>query len=747
MSLTHQTARQYLELAADGLLRAEQAKSLQQHLEHCAECRDYAERLSVLENLLRQSLVNRWPVPKPADPVVRRGLEAVQNHTGTRYRMRRLFDSAQAVAGVGLIVVFVVGVYWLFRSMNPQMAALPEASAPPAPSATAATAPTPVPVLAPTPTPVSSQKDQRTLDICIGVEPDTLYLYGQTMLATDHIHEAIYDGPIDSRGFSHQAVILEKLPSLADDDAVTETVTVEAGDLVIDDAGRVVTLEGGTMVRPAGCANSACAITFDDGPVAMEQMVVTFTLRPEIRWSDGTALTAFDSVYSFELDRDPDTPSDKRLVDRTASYKALDQTTTVWVGLPGYRDSRYYANFWTPLPEHAWGALSALELTEARESSRAPLGWGPFVIEEWAPGEYIELSKNPFYWRADEGLPHFDRVVYHFTGDQVNTSIAALLAGDCDIVDETAGLENQTEMLLELQAVGKINATLVTGNVWEHLDFGIKPTESYDRPDFFGDVRVRRAIAHCLDRQAAVDTALYGQSHVLDTYVSPDHPLYNPDVATYPFDPQVGSALLEEVGWIDDGDPGTPRVAAGIDGIPDGTPLTISLWSTTANQRQAVTQILRASLAECGIRVELEYWGPDEFFANGPDGPVFGRHFDLVQFAWLTGVEPPCELYTSDNIPSDAEDDGSCGWACANATGFSNTSYDDACRAALQSLPGSSDYKTYHQEAQRIFAEQLPAVPLYLRIKLAATRPEIKNFMMDPTASSGFWNIEAFDLD
>jgi len=290
-------------------------------------------------------------------------------------------------------------------------------------------------------------------------------------------------------------------------------------------------------------------------------------------------------------------------------------------------------------------------------------------------------------------------------------------------------------MLLELQAVGKLNATFATGGVWEHLDFGIQTAESYDRPSFFGDVRVQRAIGHCLDRQAVVDAALYGQSHVIDSYVSPDHPLYNPEVAKYAFDPQVGSALLEEVVWIDDGDPATPRLASGIDGIPDGTPLALSFWTTAANQRQAVAQILQASLAECGNHVELECWSPGEFFANGPDGPVFGRHFDLAQFAWLTGVEPPCDLFTSDNIPGDLVD-GYCGWDCTNTPGFSDASYDAACRAALQSLPGSSDYTAYHREAQRIFAEQLPAVPLYLRIKLAAARPELKNFIMDPTAAA-----------
>ncbi|TES89174.1 MAG: hypothetical protein E3J88_06405, partial [Anaerolineales bacterium] len=68
-----------------------------------------------------------------------------------------------------------------------------------------------------------------TLVICIGQEPDTLYQWGGSMLASSQVLEALYDGPIDNRSFGYQAVILEKLPSLADGDAVIEVVTVSEG--------------------------------------------------------------------------------------------------------------------------------------------------------------------------------------------------------------------------------------------------------------------------------------------------------------------------------------------------------------------------------------------------------------------------------------------------------------------------------------------------------------------------------------
>lgn len=80
----------------------------------------------------------------------------------------------------------------------------------------------------------------------------------------------------------------------------------------------------------------------------------------------------------------------------------------------------------------------------------------------------------------------------------------------------------------------------------------------------------------------------------------------------------------------------------------------------------------------------------------------------------------------------------------SNPIGFHVPEYDDACRAALNSLPGLPEYDANHLEAQRLFGEWLPTAPLYLRLKLAATRSDMCNFFMDPTNNSEMWNIEEF---
>lgn len=586
----------------------------------------------------------------------------------------------------------------------------------------------------------------KTLVVCQGQEPDTLYPYGGDMLAASHIQHAVYDGlaGVDTRTYAYQPVILTKLPDLDDGDAVINAVTVQAGDMVVDDAGTVAELEEGMLVRPAGCYSSECAVEFDGSPVEMDQMVVTYELIAGITWSNGDPLTADDSVYGFELNADPDTPTSRFTVERTASYEATSDVNTVWTGLPGYIDSVYFANFWHPFPRNLWQdelGLTAADLLEAEESSRMPMGWGAFVITEWVAGDHITVEKNPNYFRADEGLPYLDTVIYRFVSDS-NAAVAQLISGECDIATQDASLDDQAELLLKLEQEGIVNPIFVTGTVWEHADFGINSVPEYDRPDFFGDVRTRQAIAMCMDRQSVVDTILYGRSIVIDSYIPPEHPLYADGLTTWPYDPEAGMALLDEVGWVDGGD--GVRVASGVDGVPDGTPLEFKWQSTTAAMRVQYMQIFQQNLAECGIKVNLENMSASEYFADGPDGPLFGRRFDIGSFAWLTGVEPPCDLYRGfeTDIPS-AEN----GWAGQNNPGFMNDEYDQACNRAVTALPGTEAYIEGHKESQRIFSEQLPVVPLFLRLKLAATRPEVRGFVMDPTENSEMWNIETLDLD
>jgi len=592
----------------------------------------------------------------------------------------------------------------------------------------------------PSPTPLPS----RLLSICLIQEPRSLFLYDAVSTSEHNVLAAIYDGPIDIRNFTAQPVILEKIPSLSDGDALLQAVQVGKGDLIVDGNGNLTNLDEGVLYRPSGCAEWACAQTYSGtDPVQMDQLVLHFRLLPGLQWSDGTPLTAADSVYSYQVAHDLYPSGLPAQVSHTASYTALDELTVEWTGVPGFMDGLYQTKFFSPLPQHAWASIPVTELQGNEVSSRTPLGWGAYVIDEWVAGDHISLHANPLYFRVGEGLPYFDNLIYRFVADSSEAQ-SAVLAGECDLVDQTAGLEPQTDDLLKLRDEGRISLVFQANYAWDVLEFDLSPLTA-ERPAFFANREVRQALAMCIDRQALVDRLSGGQMQVADLYVPPSHPLYNPEAKHYPFDPQAASDLLTASGWLDtDDDPATPRIAQGIEGVADGTLFTVQYLVSDEAERQAAAQMIQADLQECGIQVELLSQSTEVYLAAGPDGPVFGRQFDLAQFAWMTAIEPPCSLYLTNEIPGTYPDHLK-GWGGVNASGYSNPQYDVACLDALYSLPDLPQHIEKHAEAQAIFAEDLPALPLYWHYRVVVGRPDMCGLPQEAVSESIFSDLEIFN--
>ena len=634
--------------------------------------------------------------------------------------------------------------FWIFFLM---VVLLMPACAP-QPTAIPVVTETPVGTLvpSPTPTPVS-----RILNICLGGEPNSLYLYGSPNSPARSVLSAIYDGPIDVAEYGYEPIILEKIPNLNDGDAQITPVTVRAGDQVVDAAGTLVSLTTGTKVRPSGCREAGCAITYDgSSAIQMDQMNVTFTMLEGLMWSDGEPLTAADSIYSFQVASSNDTPGSKFLIDHTQTYEAAaDGVTIQWWGKPGFLDPDYYVNFWTPLPKHVLEQLAPADLLTADLTKKSPLGWGPYILDEWKAGESLHFVKNLNYFRADSDLPPFDELNF-FIFPEPNSAISALVDGKCDVLDPSVRLDGQVDLLQQMQKDGQAKLLTAQTNTMEWLGIGVvpasydngyKPSGTEDRPDFFGDVRMRQAIALCLDRQQVVDNVLFGLSQVPDSYLPADHPLHNGNIQTYAFNPTEGNRILEQIGWLDnDKNAATPRVSAGVTNVPTGTPLVLNYITSSATQRRQVAEILTQSLAECGIGLNVTYLSASDLYLQGPVGPLFGRHFELAEYAiGVNTIEPQCSWFTSSEIPTAANN-----WIGTNISGYKNSTFDAACNAALQALPEDPAY-TSHQEAQAIFASELPSIPLYQRLRVAATRPDLCGFTLDPVSSYALQDLESFN--
>jgi peptide/nickel transport system substrate-binding protein len=311
-------------------------------------------------------------------------------------------------------------------------------------------------------------------------------------------------------------------------------------------------------------------------------------------------------------------------------------------------------------------------------------------------------------------------------------------AGRCDLAGDDVDWSGLEPQLLAAKQSGVLAPAFVADNVFEHLDFGIQPAGDYKRPagnGLFQDVRLRQAVAFCLDRQALIDQLVNGLSEVPASYVPAAHPDFGgADLTAYNFDPARGQALLAEAGWGDSGADGVR--------VQGKRRLSLQLVSAPADDpfRQALLEFIQTQLKDnCGLEVKPDLRAADELYAQWPDGLLFGRHFDLGSFPWRTGSQPPCELYLTEAIPDDQNPGG------ANDTGYSSQAFDTACQVAGRAL----DAGTRHQaqvSAQVVFMQDLPSLPLFFRPKIGVAAPRVTGLQLDPSAGSILWNVESLEL-
>ena len=589
----------------------------------------------------------------------------------------------------------------------------------------------------PAPSPTVTPESPVTLTICTASLPETLFPYQAGSSASLNALLAM----VGTRPY-------ERIPSEQNGDLLLQSVSVQRGQPVVDARGELVTLKAGATVRPSGCRSSDCAIVWDgESVLEMDQMVVTFRLLDGLAWSDGTRVSAADSVFSFELASDLVAFGSGWVMDRTVRYSALDERTLEWVGKPGFTTAEMETLFWMPIPLHQFlDGLDWQNLDSEERFKAGSLSFGPFIIDRWEEG-LIQLTRNVGYYRAEEGLPYLD-IINLKVVEGAGSAIAALLDGACDVLDTSVGLENEPETLAELQADNRFDVLISQTGIWEQLVFGIQPA-AYDlfynpvygdRPDFFGDPRTRQAVSACLDREALIESGYSELVPVWPSFLSPDN-THLSEGTSIVYDPDGGLELLEQVGWRDhDLDLGTPLIAGAVPGIPAGTVFSLSLLVDSSPAHQRMAGVVRESLAGCGVEVRVDTLPVNELYAPGPGGLVFGRQFDLTFVAWQPLAELDCGFYQSWRIP--AEDNQ---WIGTNIAGLVNDNYDKACADASLALPESSPGLI--TAAEEVFLSTLPAIPLFGHPDvMVIRRAQCGNFDFS-SAEFFFENLDEFTGD
>lgn len=585
----------------------------------------------------------------------------------------------------------------------------------------------------------------KTLIVCAAREPESLFiyhpevLYGESSAVAHTILQAIYDGPLDLLDYAVEPVILEELPTLENGGVILQPVTLRENEVFFNPVTlQPENLRVGDRYVPAGCHEPGCLATYSGGEVQMDQMVVEFRLREGVLWSDGQPLTAADSLYSFSLDRSGELPTTKFLVDRTSDYRVLDEHAVRWVGIPGFMDSEYMTNFWSPLPEHILGSYQADELLDTEAANRTPIGWGAYVIASWEAGE-LTLSPNELYRRDPNGPPYFDRVTFRFPERGGDNALQQILTDECDLIDETLLSPGDLPSAQSLQQDGRLEIWSALDAQIVRLDFNLSPADG-SRPAYFQDVRVRRALAQCVNRSEIQSALIGGSTDLPATYLGVGNPNLAEEAGLVPYDPEAGMAALEEFGWVlDEDQPNSPRVAFGVSGVRMATPFSVSILVADTDEMQQVAGLVAGDLEACGIGVELNAIPQNKLAQPWPDGPVFGRGFDMVIWSWPDWISPLCEMFAGWEVSSSNAAYG------INASGFSSGPYDAACEKLFLALPGMEGYREALEETQRLFNESLPAFPLYQPLRWVVSDAEMCGLEIDATATSSLWNFEVLD--
>ena len=423
-----------------------------------------------------------------------------------------------------------------------------------------------------------------------------------------------------------------------------------------------------------------------DLPEGGKGMEVTFTLRPGLKWGDGTPLTTRDILFGAEVAR---STSPQLNVAGVVAQDERSYTVTL-------NAVRFDAGELSPQPVNAAVEAAAFhaakdpqDYANASAFSRAPgtpgLWNGPYVMTGFKANESVTFAPNP-YW--DGETPAFKQVTMRLIPSGAAVE-ANLLSGDID-VPFGMGFDQVTD--LETRHADRFNVVVLPGTLVTNYLYlqGESP--------ILGDKRVRQAIAMGLDKQTMVDRLFGGRYVVANSFVATADPNYAKGLKPWPYDPARARATLAEAGW-------TP----GADGVmqrADGTRLSLDLIAGAgAATAGLVQQVVQSAMKQIGIEVVAK----QEPFRVLDGTTLRRRLFQGMVIEWDTkapGAFPLTRLGSA-GIPREAN--AFSGW---NVTGYSNPRVDALMRDGLAELDLAKRQAMW-DEMQEIVMDDLPQVPLY----------------------------------
>ncbi len=433
--------------------------------------------------------------------------------------------------------------------------------------------------------------------------------------------------------------------------------------------------------------------------VTPDGLTYTFYLRSNTQWHDGTPLTADDVLFTIGLLQDPnflgppDLGSD---IWRTVTTEKIDRYTvrfTLSNPLAPFLD---YTTVGI-LPAHLLRGMQAVGLPYA-EFNLNPVGSGPFQLEELEiEAETITavvLKQFPHYYMT---RPYLDRIQFRFYPSYQK----AFNAYEAEEVEGIGGITADD--------LPRARDSLFSAPVAEYGLVFLNLRRS-DLP-FFQETEVRQALLYALDRQQIIDSVLKGQALIAHSPLIPDTWAYKNNIPHYEHDPDAANELLDEAGWV--------RREAN-DGVrhKKGQRLAFTLLTSSEPERIGVAQRIAEQWTAIGVTVTVKT-------ASSLDvREALEKHdFEaiLVHLA-LPGDPDPYPFWHETQVENGQ-----------NYAGFIHRHTSEIIEQARVITNRERRRKLYY-EFQEIFAQEVPALLLYVPVYTYGVDERIHDLQLGPLA-------------
>lgn len=474
--------------------------------------------------------------------------------------------------------------------------------------------------------------------------------------------------------------------------------------------------------------------TLENGGVSEDYLTVTWTLRPDLLWSDGEPLTSDDIKFTWEAVSNPESGNVLSLgFDLIESIETPDDLTAV-VTYSELNQAYLQQFMFGILPRHATGEPS--DMTNW-EWNRAPVSAGPFVVSEWSAGDTITMVRNPNYYL--EGQPYLDGLIFAIVPD-AGAQVAMMAQGE-GTVQLWPGAEPD---VYNAQMNGNAELEEIPGQWNMALYFNL--SQPYDDDPgaepphpILGDLRVRQAIAHAIDYDLIINEVSPGVFEATNPF---EYGWYQCDIErVYPFDVEQANALLDEAGWVM-GDDGI-RVAQGAEYADDGTRLTLQMEGYTNYQplvklEEALVEMFKV----VGIEATIQNDDFSIIFGSFEDGsPRKIGNFDILVYDASLSIEPHATIansYLASAIPSADNPAG------ANYSRWISNEANAAIEAAGNTVDIAARQAAYCDLAELV-ATELPRLNLFLYTEGYGASTNLTGYTVNMWGSLT-WDVQEWQL-